>query len=57
MARPSNVGRLLNRLGLDRDLLRQQHLLPNSAHRGLEYGYWLWLYRRGIHPRNKMALI
>ncbi len=43
--------------GMDRDLLRQQHHLPNSAYWSLEYGYWLRFYRWGLHPGDKVALI
>ncbi len=57
MARAPHARRLPCRLGLDRDLLRQQHLISDPASWGLEYGYWLWFYRWGFHPRDKMALI
>ena len=57
MAGASDAGRLFDRIGLDRDLLRQQHLIPHSSYWGLEYGHWLWIYSWGFHSGNQMALI
>jgi len=57
MARSPDARRLPHWPGLDRHLLRQQHHLPDSSLGGLEYGHWLWFYRWGIHPGDKVALI
>lgn len=57
MVSPNDGGRILDRLILDRDFLRQPDSLSNPTYRRLEHVDWLLIYCFRLLASHKVALV